>query len=231
MDYKDLRKVMVRDQLVPRGISDPNVLRAMEDIPRHLFVDPAQQQLAYDDSALPTADGQTISQPYMVAIMTELLELHGNEKVLEIGTGSGYQAAILATLGSEVYTIERFEDLAGKAAERFRTLDYANIYVKAGDGTLGWPEEAPFDRIIITAGAPEIPAPLIEQLGPQGILVAPVGGRYSQQLVKLEKTKEGLRRTFHTPCVFVPLVGAFGWQDCPCPDKSSPAVVILPPRQ
>lgn len=213
MDYKDLRKAMVRNQLIPRGISDPNVLRAMEEIPRHLFVEPAQQQHAYDDSPLPTADGQTISQPYMVAIMTELLELHGGEKVLEIGTGSGYQAAILATLADEVYTIERFEDMADKAAERFRTLGYAKIYVKAGDGTLGWPEAAPFDRIIVTAGAPEIPAPLIDQLGLQGILVAPVGERYSQQLIKLIKTKEGLQSSSHTPCVFVPLVGAFGWHD------------------
>lgn len=213
MNYKDLRMAMVRDQLIRRGISDQNVLRAMEEVPRHLYVEPALQQHAYDDSALPTADGQTISQPYMVAIMTELLELHGDEKVLEIGTGSGYQAAILATLAREVYTIERFEDLTDMAVERFRALGYDNIYVKSGDGTLGWPEEAPFARIIVTAGSPEIPPPLIEQLGPQGILVAPVGERYSQLLIKLIKTKEGLRRTYHTPCVFVPLVGAFGWQD------------------
>ncbi|MGC2062061.1 MAG: protein-L-isoaspartate(D-aspartate) O-methyltransferase [Thermodesulfovibrionales bacterium] len=212
-NYKDMGKAMVRNQLIPRGISDPNVLRAMEEVPRHLFVEPAQQPHAYDDSALPTADGQTISQPYMVAIMTELLELHGGEKVLEIGTGSGYQAAILATLAGEVYTIERFEDLADKAAERFRTLGYPNIYVKSGDGTLGWPEEAPFARIIVTAGSPEIPPPLIDQLGPRGILVAPVGERYSQQLIKLIKAEEGIRTSYHTPCVFVPLVGAFGWQD------------------
>lgn len=213
MQYTDLRKAMVRDQLISRGIKDQSVLRAMEEIPRHLFVEPDLQQHAYDDAALPTSDGQTISQPYMVAIMTELLELHGDEKVLEIGTGSGYQAAVLATLASEVYTIERFGDLADTAAGRFRALGYANIYVKAADGTLGWPEEAPFARIIVTAGSPEIPPPLVEQLGPQGILVAPVGERYSQLLIKLIKTKEGLRRTYHTPCVFVPLVGAFGWQD------------------
>jgi len=212
-DYRDLRKAMISKQLIPRGISDPNVLRAMEEVPRHFFVEPDHRQHAYDDSALPTADGQTISQPYMVAVMTELLELHGDENVLEIGTGSGYQAAILATLAREVYTIERFTDLAEKAAERFRTLGYANIYVKSGDGTLGWSEEAPFARIIVTAGAPEVPAPLIDQLAPQGILVAPVGEIYSQQLVKLIKTKDGIVRSFHTPCIFVPLVGAFGWQD------------------
>lgn len=212
-DYRDLRKAMVRNQLIPRGISDPNVLRAMEEIPRHLFIEPAQQSRAYDDSALPTADGQTISQPYMVAVMTELLEMRGDEKVLEIGTGSGYQAAILATLAREVYTIERYPDLADKAAERFRTLGYANIYVRSGDGTLGWPGEAPFDRIIVTAGAPDVPSPLVEQLASQGVLVAPVGDRYSQQLVRFVKSKEGLRKTYHTPCVFVPLVGAFGWPD------------------
>jgi protein-L-isoaspartate(D-aspartate) O-methyltransferase len=211
-EYKDLRKAMVNNQLIPRGIIDQNVLRAMEELPRHLFVEPALQANAYDDSALPTAEGQTISQPYMVAVMTELLELRGTEKVLEIGTGSGYQAALLATLGREVYTIERFQDLADKAAERLRSLGYANIRVKAGDGTRGWPEEAPFDRIIVTAGAPDVPAPLIDQLSPLGILVAPVGERYSQQLVKLVKTREGLQRSFHTPCVFVPLIGAFGWQ-------------------
>ncbi|MBA4373531.1 MAG: protein-L-isoaspartate O-methyltransferase [Thermodesulfovibrio sp.] len=213
MDYKDLREAMVRDQLLPRGIRDPKVLWAMEHIPRHLFVDPAVQSRAYDDSALPTADGQTISQPYMVAVMTELLDLRKNDKVLEIGTGSGYQAAILSILAAEVYTIERFADLAEKAAERFRTFGYPNIFVKAGDGSLGWPEEAPFDRIIITAGAPEIPASLIDQLTPQGVLVAPVGDRHSQQLIRLVKAAGELQRTYHTPCVFVPLVGTFGWQD------------------
>lgn len=215
MEYKERRKAMVRDQLIPRGISDPRVLRAMEEIPRHFFTGPELEQHAYDDSPLPTADGQTISQPYMVAIMTELLELQGDEKVLEIGTGSGYQAAILASLAREVYTIERFDDLAKKADERFRMLAYTNIHVKTGDGTLGWPEAALFNRIIVTAGSREIPPPLIEQLAPDGILVAPLGDRYSQRLVSLRKTRDGMKTTFHTPCVFVPLMGAFGWPEDP----------------
>jgi len=213
MDYAALREAMVRNQLRPRGIKDPGVLRVMGNIPRHLFVEETLEERAYDDMPLPTSDGQTISQPYMVAVMTELLELHGTEKVLEIGTGSGYQAAILSELSREVYSIDRFEDLTAKAVERFRALGYANITVRAGDGTLGWPEEAPFDRIIVTAAAPRAPEPLIEQLGMEGIMVVPVGSRYSQQLLKIRKTASGLAEEYHTPCVFVPLVGAFGWHD------------------
>jgi|ERR1700690_4010200 len=213
MDYSALREAMVRIQLKPRGIKDAKVLDVMARVPRHIFVDSSLQKSAYDDMALPTADGQTISQPYMVAIMTELLELQGNEKVLEIGTGSGYQAAILAELSREVYTIERFQDLAAMAASRFKFLSYKNIYIKIGDGTLGWPEEAPFDRIMVTAGSPDVPKPLIEQLGTDGILIVPTGDRYSQQLLKIKKTGEGLIRESHTPCAFVPLVGKFGWKD------------------
>lgn len=208
-----LRRAMVRDQLRARGIGDAGVLRTMESIPRHLFVEPAIQSRAYDDAALPTADGQTISQPYMVAVMTELLALRGKEKVLEIGTGSGYQAAVLSMLAAEIYTIERFEGLAAAAADRFRSMGYPNIFVKAGDGSLGWPEEAPFDRIIITAGAPEIPPPLIAQLKLQGILVGPVGDRHAQRLIRLVRTETGFQKTFHTPCIFVPLIGAFGWEN------------------
>jgi protein-L-isoaspartate(D-aspartate) O-methyltransferase len=188
------------------------VLNAMKKVPRHLFVGDPNQNRAYDDMALSIGNGQTISQPYIVAVMTELLELRGDEKVLEIGTGSGYQAAILAELAGEVYTIDRIAALAGEAEERFRSLGYNNIHIKVGDGTLGWPEQAPFDRIVITAGCPEIPEPLTEQLSEQGIIVAPVGDRFSQQLLKVRKSKGRLSEEYHTPCVFVPLIGKYGWE-------------------
>lgn len=213
MDYKQLRKSMVSTQLVRRGIKDQRVLDAMQRIPRHLFVDESLQHNAYDDMALPISGNQTISQPYMVAIMTELLELRGVEKVLEIGTGSGYQAAVLSQLAQEVYTIERISLLAEKAKLLFETLQYTNIHVKIGDGSLGWPDVSPFDRIIITAASPQLPSPLIEQLSPDGIIVIPVGSRYSQQLLKARKTKEGLAKEYHTPCMFVPLIGQHGWDE------------------
>ncbi len=211
-DFQRLRNLMVDTQLIPRGIKDPRVLEAMRKVPRHLFMDEAMQYNAYDDMALPVGEGQTISQPYMVAIMTELLNLKGDEKVLEIGTGSGYQAAILAELAGELYTIERIQSLSQKAGETFRDLGYVNIHMMVGDGTLGWPEAAPFDRILITAGAPEIPEPLIEQLAEGGMILAPVGDRYSQQLVRVTKQKGKLSKEYHTPCVFVPLVGEYGWK-------------------
>lgn len=212
MDYKDLRELMVRTQLIPRGIRDKRVLDAMERVPRHLFVDRSTISDAYSDMALPIGEGQTISQPYMVAVMTELLELKGSEKVLEIGTGSGYQAAVLAELSRDVYTIERVEALGELAKKRFHDLSYTNIHSMVGDGTLGWPEEAPFDRIIITAGAPDIPEPLISQLAEGGIIVSPVGGLYSQQLLKTRKSNGNLTNEYHTLCVFVPLIGQYGWK-------------------
>ena len=212
MDFQRLRDMMVDSQIVARGIKDRRVLDAMRKVPRHLFLDESQWYKAYDDMALPAGEGQTISQPYMVAIMTELLELSGDEKVLEVGTGSGYQATVLGELSREVYTIERFQSLSDRAREVMRVLGYENIHLKVGDGTMGWPDAAPFDRILITAGAPEIPEPLIEQLSPGGIILAPVGDRLSQQLLKIRKVKEGLSREYHTPCVFVPLVGKFGWR-------------------
>lgn len=211
MGFNELREFMVNTQLIPRGIKDERVLKVMRKVPRHLFVDEAMQYKAYDDMALPTYGGQTISQPYMVAIMTELLELKGNEKVLEVGTGSGYQAAILAELSRDVYTIDRIPVLVEKAEEKFRILGYKNIHTRVGDGTLGWPKEAPFDRIIITAGTPEIPDPLLKQLSEDGIIVAPVGDRLSQQLIKVKKSKGKLLEERHTPCVFVPLIGRYGW--------------------
>jgi len=212
MDFKQLRENMVRTQLIPRGIKDERVLEAMRKVPRHLFVGEAMQDRAYDDMALSIGEGQTISQPYMVAVMTELLELKGNEKVLEVGTGSGYQAAILAELAKKVYTIERIDSLAAKAEEKFRSLRYENIFVKVGDGTMGYAEQAPFDRIIITAGTPKIPDPLIDQLAEGGIALGPVGDRFSQQLVKVRKLHGKTSREFSTPCVFVPLIGAYGWK-------------------
>jgi protein-L-isoaspartate(D-aspartate) O-methyltransferase len=212
MDPKELREFMVRTQLVPRGIRDERVLNAMKKVPRHLFVDKSKRHEAYDDTALSIGEGQTISQPYMVAVMTELLELKGDEKVLEIGTGSGYQAAILSELAKEVYTIERVAALAELTKERFHSLGYDNIYVRVGDGTLGWPGDAPFERIIITAGTPRVPDPLMEQLSDDGILVAPVGDRFSQQLLKIRKHTGETVEEYHTPCVFVPLIGKYGWQ-------------------
>ncbi|MEW6417938.1 MAG: protein-L-isoaspartate(D-aspartate) O-methyltransferase [Nitrospirota bacterium] len=212
MGFNELRDFMVKTQLIPRGIKDERVLNAMKKVPRHLFIDESMQYKAYDDMALPIGEGQTISQPYMVAVMTQLLELKGNEKVLEIGTGSGYQAAILAELAKDVYSVERVTALAIRAEERFHSLGYNNIHIKIGDGTLGWPEEAPFDRIVITAGTPKIPEPLIKQLSEEGIIIAPVGDRFSQQLLKVRKVKGKFLENYHTPCVFVPLIGEYGWK-------------------
>lgn len=212
MDFQKLRDLMVDSQLIPRGIKDSRVLEAMRRVPRHIFAGGYNLANAYEDMALPIGEGQTISQPYMVAVMTELLELKGTEKVLEIGTGSGYQGAVLAELAKEVYTIERIALLAERAEMQYRILDCTNIRIRTGDGTLGWPEESPFDRIIITAAAPQAPQPLIEQLAVSSILVVPVGSRYSQQILKLTKTAQGLAEEYHTPCVFVPLLGKYGWE-------------------
>ncbi|MEW6571611.1 MAG: protein-L-isoaspartate(D-aspartate) O-methyltransferase [Nitrospirota bacterium] len=203
---------MVKTQLLPRGIKDRRVLDAMKKVPRHIFVEKHDQHRAYEDMALSIGEGQTISQPYMVAIMTELLELKGNEKVLEIGTGSGYQTAILAELAKEVFTVEYIASLAEKAREKFETLGYQNIHVAVADGTLGWPEKAPFDRIVVTAGAPKIPDPLLEQTAEGGIIVAPVGDRISQQLLRVKKVGGRLLTQQHIPCVFVPLLGKYGWK-------------------
>lgn len=204
--------MMVDYQLIARGIKNERVLAAMRKVPRHLFVPEFIRHSAYDDMALPIGDDQTISQPYMVAIMTEFLELKGDEKVLEVGTGSGYQAAILAELSKEVYSIERIPSLADEARRRLTELGYENVYVIVGDGTKGLAEKAPFDRIIITAAAPKIPEPLINQLKDGGIIIAPVGERFSQILIKGKKEKEIIIEEHHTPCVFVPLVGEYGWK-------------------
>lgn len=212
MDFDVLRDRMVNEQLVPRSIHDSRVLASFRKVPRHKFVKKEFQASAYSDHPLPVGEGQTISQPYMVALMTECLALTGREKVLEIGTGSGYQAAILAELAKEVITIERIEPLAKNAKEILGELGYTNVRVEVGDGTLGWKASGPYDRIIVTAGAPKIPSKLIEQLAVGGRLVIPVGSSLTQMLTLIEKKKDGLRTTEICGCMFVPLVGKGGWR-------------------
>lgn len=211
MDYALLRKNMIEEQLMPRGIRNQKVLEAFYKLERHKFVPVNLRNNAYADFPLPIGEGQTISQPYMVALMTECLDLTGQEKVLEIGTGSGYQAAILAELAREVYSIERFQALAKNAETVLKELGYTNIKVKVDDGTLGWPEVAPFDRIIITAATPKIPQPLIEQLKESGKLILPLGESFGQILTLVEKKKNKLLFQEICGCVFVPLVGKYGW--------------------
>ncbi|MBW1923286.1 MAG: protein-L-isoaspartate(D-aspartate) O-methyltransferase [Deltaproteobacteria bacterium] len=204
---------MVRTQLIPRGIKDKGVLAAMEKIPRHRFVEEALVGEAYNDHPLPIGHKQTISQPYIVALMTEALELTGREKTLEIGTGSGYQTAILAELSGKVCTVERIRALMLQARKILAELGYTNILFKAFDGTLGWEEHAPYDAIIVTAGAPKIPEPLIEQLAERGRLVIPTGNRFSQELIKITKIKGKLVQKSLGGCRFVNLVGIHGWKD------------------
>jgi len=210
--YQGTREEMVRTQLEERGIRDARVLDVMTRVPRHRFVDPALQSRAYGDHALPIGAGQTISQPYMVALMTEALQLSGGEKVLEIGTGSGYQTAVLAEFTQRLFTIERSPELARSAAAKLSELGYGNVILKTGDGTLGWPEHAPYDRIVVTAGAPEIPPTLFAQLAPGGILVIPVGGRDVQTLEVMVKKGDGEALSKRLiECAFVPLLGREGW--------------------
>jgi protein-L-isoaspartate(D-aspartate) O-methyltransferase len=202
---------MVTEQLQRRGIRDPRILRAVAKVPRHQFVDEALIGRAYGDHPLPIGEGQTISQPYMVALMSEALELLGHERVLEIGTGCGYQTAILAELCGKVFSIERLKSLADKATRRLDNLGYYNVLVRVGDGTLGWKEEAPFDAILVTAAAPEIPQALVEQLAPKGRLVLPVGDAYSQTLRKGVREDAGMSWSDLGGCVFVKLIGQQGW--------------------
>jgi len=213
MNFEVLRKRMVEEQLIPRGIKNRRVLDAFLKVERHKFVPKELLTSAYADYPLPIGEGQTISQPYIVALMTECLDLTGQEKVLEIGTGSGYQAAILAELSKEVYSIERFAGLAEKAQETLSGLGYTNIRIKTDDGTLGWKEFALFDRIIITAAAPRIPLPLAEQLTEGGKLVLPLGEMFSQVLTVVEKKNNNLDSTSVCGCVFVPLVGKYGHKE------------------
>ncbi len=213
--YAKQRKKMVDSQIRSRGIRDERVMRAMEKIPRHLFIDEGLIDQAYSDGPLPIGEKQTISQPYIVAIMTEALELKGPEKVLELGTGSGYQAAILAELADRVFTIERIASLAQKARKLLESLNYYNVAIRVGDGTYGWREESPFDAILVTAGSPSIPRILVEQLVIGGRLVIPVGGRYSQSLIKLTRLSENpddVRKEDLGGCRFVNLIGEHGWK-------------------
>jgi protein-L-isoaspartate(D-aspartate) O-methyltransferase len=204
---------MVKEQLERRGIVDHRVLRAVGEIPRHRFVDEALAGRAYGDYPLPIGDGQTISQPYMVARMTQALELCGSERVLEIGTGSGYQTAILAALAEKVYSIERIKRLADRAVRTLDALGCYNVLIRVGDGSIGWPEEAPFDAVMVTAGGPRVPERLLEQLGQEGRLVMPVGDAHGQMLRKAVRTADGVRWSDLEECVFVKLIGKHAWPE------------------
>lgn len=207
------RDSMVEHQLVGRGTRDKAVLKAMREVPRHLFVDEQLKKVAYEDYPLPIGEGQTISQPYMVAAMTEALQLTGEDRVLEIGTGSGYQTAVLAEIAREVFTVERIPSLAEKASRTLVELGYTNIHFKIGNGTIGWMEHAPFNKILVTAGSPGIPEPLFEQLREDGVMVIPMGKTFSQILTVITKVKGEAKRKSLFPCIFVPLVGKDGWSD------------------
>jgi protein-L-isoaspartate(D-aspartate) O-methyltransferase len=213
INFEKERSRMVDEQIAFRGVTDPRVLAVMGKVPRHEFMPEALRAQAYGDHAMPIGEGQTISQPYIVALMTELLELKGNERVLEIGTGSGYQAAVLAELCQKVFTIERVKTLADKARATLDRLGYKNVVMKVYDGTYGWKEMSPFDAIIVTAAAPDVPDTLAEQLKDGGRLVIPVGERYTQVLLKVIKSPSGMVTKTSIPCVFVPLIGAKGWKE------------------
>jgi protein-L-isoaspartate(D-aspartate) O-methyltransferase len=212
-DYRLARERMVKTQLIPRGITNPRVLEAMRKVQRHLFVEEGLIGEAYNDHPLPIGHKQTISQPYIVALMTEALELEGNEKVLEIGTGSGYQTAILAELSKTVYTVERIEPLLTKSKQLLRELGYTNIQFKVSDGTVGWEEFAPYDAIVVTAGAPKIPQPLLNQLAEGGRMVIPIGNRHGQDLTRVTRDKGRFLEKDLGGCRFVDLIGNHGWKD------------------
>ena len=211
--YSKLREYMVRDQIARRGVTSEKVLDAMRKVPRERFLPAGQADYAYDDSPLPIGERQTISQPYIVAYMAEALALKGGEKVLEIGTGSGYAAAILAEIAADVYTIERIQGLAEMASAVLDDLGYSNVHVRHGDGTLGWPEQAPFDGIVVTAGGPDVPETLKQQLKVGGRLVIPVGtSTWYQELVRVTRVEETEFETEDlVPVRFVPLIGEEGW--------------------
>ncbi len=212
-DYRLARERMVKNQLIPRGISNKRVLEAMGRVQRHLFVEEALEGEAYNDHPLPIGHKQTISQPYIVALMTEALDLTGTEITLEIGTGSGYQTAVLAELSKTVYTIERIRPLLDNTRRTLEKLGYTNIRFKAFDGTLGWKEFGPFDAIMVTAGAPAIPEPLKEQLAEGGRMIVPVGNKFSQELIKVTRVKGVFREENLGGCRFVDLIGLHGWKE------------------
>ncbi len=213
MDFAKLRERMVEEQLKPRGINDPLVLQVFSEVERYRFVPEEFRASSYADYPINIGEGQTISQPFIVAIMTQALELNPQDKVLEIGAGSGYQTAILAELAKEIYSVERIESLAKNAEALLSELGYKNIKIKIGDGTLGWEEKAPFDKIIITAASPRIPLPLAQQLAENGKLILPLGDSFSQVLTLVEKKADQLLRQEICSCIFVPLVGKYGWKE------------------
>lgn len=204
---------MIKNQLMARGIRDERVLEAFRKVPRHKFVRAEDMDYAYEDGPLPIGHGQTISQPYIVALMTQALEIEESDKVLEIGTGSGYQTAILAILAKEVYSVEKVPHLAEVTKDRLRIIGFDNFYIKIGDGSKGWPENAPYNAIMVTAASPQVPDSLWEQLDLGGRLVIPVGDMFSQELQVLRKTEEGRLKTSLGGCRFVPLLGEHGWQE------------------
>jgi protein-L-isoaspartate(D-aspartate) O-methyltransferase len=212
MQFDGARQKMVETQIASRGIKDKRVLEAMKKVPRHLFVEEALGERAYDDHPLPIGEGQTISQPYMVGAMTEALELKKKDKVLEIGTGSGYQTAILAELAEQVFSIERIEKLSKMAAKTLEKLGYKNVVLRIGDGTIGWQDQAPFDGILVTAGAPEVPRYLFQQLNEGGRMVVPIGGIHTQELAVVKKKDGKPVKIITFGCVFVPLIGKDGWK-------------------
>lgn len=212
-NYTQLRLRMVQDQITRRGIKDKRIINAFNHIPRHLFVSKEQIHAAYEDHPLAIGYNQTISQPYMVAYMLEALELKGGERVLEIGTGSGYQTALLSKLVKSVYTIERISGLLDLSKSNLKSVNQANIFFKIADGTLGWSDESPFDRIIVSAGSPSLGQTLVDQLADKGIMIIPVGDRYSQELLRIRKKDGNIEKKTLTRCVFVKLIGKEGWKD------------------
>ena len=213
MNFDTLRARMVEEQLKARGITDERLLAAFRRIPRHRFVPAEFQQEAYADHPLPIGAGQTISQPYIVALMLHHMRLQGHERVLEIGTGSGYQTAILAEVALDVYSIERIPELLLAVRRRLEELGCLNVHLTPGNGSLGWPEHAPYDAILVSAAAPEIPAPLLAQLADGGRMVLPIGSHESQMLVEVHKRHGLLNQQEIAGCVFVPLLGQYGWSE------------------
>jgi protein-L-isoaspartate(D-aspartate) O-methyltransferase len=213
MDYRISREKMVREQIIGRGIKDENVIQAMREVPRHLFVEEALWSLAYSDRSLPIGEKQTISQPFIVGLMIEAVELQPGELVLEIGSGSGYQTAVLARMASKVYSLERIPSLLIRARRVLDEIGTLNVVMWQSDGTKGWKRFAPYDAIIVSAGGPEIPEPLLDQLADGGRLVAPVGDASGQDLIKVVRRGEEFTRTSLGPCRFVKLVGAHGWRE------------------
>ena len=211
-DRQREREQMLDHQLTRRGVIDARVLGAMRKVPRHLFVDEALRERAYGDHPLPIGEGQTISQPFIVGLMSQLLGLTGSEKVLEVGTGSGYQAAVLAELARRVCSVERLPALAARARSLLEGLGYTNVWVRVGCGTLGWPDEAPFDRILVTAGGPSVPPPLFQQLAEGGRMVVPIGDAVNQVLTLVEKVGGEMKTRECGECKFVKLVGKYAWE-------------------